>query len=540
MTAAVASYPGPYQERSSTPPSRCSYTPPSSVGRGSGALHFGGRPVATPLGLAALWEKEPIGKSAPAPSGPPLHRATHGASWGRGSTSPRRSPGPLMIRAEGSMEHTPRAGFQDSPRGPARRSATPSRLGFPDPKSPEREIRAERAVRQTSQSPRVPTLPGRNEDLIHQHVLYIMRKNPDVARSRKVQQVTEGVYLVDGHEVNIEWKHATEPGQRGCPMVVDGPMHQPLIDYLRYSEENKQYDLETVVCTTALHQVPKDKRMTFDDKHKQYSRLDAMKVAKEQACIREQAADYTLDGKQVPNELVRRYNKALRSKVRGSRKDDRVILAQEQEPAPHAGQPSPPVPAPVLAPPVPAPVLTQPKQPKPQAQPAQPAQPQAQSAKPKPQAQPPQAQPPQAQPQLQVREVRAEVKEAVKAEFSMVRQPSPAAMRMAAQAMAATPGRSSPPVPEPAPRPFPTAISRGISLNGVPSYVPGPVATAVGSWQPPVVTRSWSGCLTPREVAPTGFPQAQVLTAPLVVRQVSVGHAEATAPDSKLRDGGCA
>ncbi|CAJ1405117.1 unnamed protein product [Effrenium voratum] len=345
MTAAVASYPGPYQERSSTPPSRCSYTPPSSVGRGSGALHFGGRPVATPLGLAALWEKEPIGKSAPAPSGPPLHRATHGASWGRGSTSPRRSPGPLMIRAEGSMEHTPRAGFQDSPRGPARRSATPSRLGFPDPKSPEREIRAERAVRQTSQSPRVPTLPGRNEDLIHQHVLYIMRKNPDVARSRKVQQVTEGVYLVDGHEVNIEWKHATEPGQRGCPMVVDGPMHQPLIDYLRYSEENKQYDLETVVCTTALHQVPKDKRMTFDDKHKQYSRLDAMKVAKEQACIREQAADYTLDGKQVPNELVRRYNKALRSKVRGSRKDDRVILAQEQEPAPHAGQPSPPVPA---------------------------------------------------------------------------------------------------------------------------------------------------------------------------------------------------
>ena len=30
----------------------------------------------------------------------------------------------------------------------------------------------------------------------------------------------------------------------------------------------------------------------------------------EQASIREQAADYTLDGKQVPDELVRRYNQA--------------------------------------------------------------------------------------------------------------------------------------------------------------------------------------------------------------------------------------
>ena len=56
--------------------------------------------------------------------------------------------------------------------------------------------------------------------------------------------------------------------------------------------------------------------MTFDDKHKQYSRLEAMKVAKEQACIREQAADYTLDGKQVPEDLVHKYNQALRTKVR--------------------------------------------------------------------------------------------------------------------------------------------------------------------------------------------------------------------------------
>lgn len=40
-----------------------------------------------------------------------------------------------------------------------------------------------------------------------------------------------------------------------------------------------------------------------------------MRVAKEQASIREKAADYVRDGKQVPDELVRKYNKALRSKL---------------------------------------------------------------------------------------------------------------------------------------------------------------------------------------------------------------------------------
>ena len=35
-----------------------------------------------------------------------------------------------------------------------------------------------------------------------------------------------------------------------------------------------------------------------------------MTDTEDQASIREQAADYTLDGKQVPDELVRRYNQA--------------------------------------------------------------------------------------------------------------------------------------------------------------------------------------------------------------------------------------
>ncbi|CAE7330550.1 PHO91, partial [Symbiodinium pilosum] len=310
---------------------------------------------ATPVGaLARLWGDEPrreelVISSALAPGGPPRahgHSAASGAaqaSWNRRSLSPQRSPAappPLFIRAQDAAQgsETPRTHFQDSPspsRAQSRQqssrcirpSATPSRMGFPDPKSPPADYRPvrqgsmspARAARQTIVPPSKEVskeAPKEEEDLIHQHVLYILRKNPDVSKSRKVQQVTQGVYLVDGHEVNIEWRHSREPGKRGCPVVVDGPMRQPLIDYLRFSEENKEYDTETVACTTSLHQVPKDQRMTFDDKHKQYSRLEAMKVAKEQACIREQAADYLLDGKQVPDDLVRRYNKALRSKIR--------------------------------------------------------------------------------------------------------------------------------------------------------------------------------------------------------------------------------
>eukprot|EP00435_Cladocopium_sp_Y103_P022021 s1853_g5.t1 len=360
MTAAVA--PGLQEVRLGTPPSRRCPTPPSmkAFGVPDSGLVFGGRRVATPMGLSALWEnwkdpKELVSHSLPAPPGPPGPRTMQG-QWLRGSGSPKKS-GPLLIRAEAPpAAHTPRTRF-DSPsplRDPrpvstSRPSVTPSRLGFPDPKSPAPERAASPMVRHASPAPAapapapLPALPRRRdtavsgqvrhkEDLIHQHVLYVLRKNPDVARLRRVQQVTEGVYLIDGQEVNIEWRHSSEPGQRGWPIVVDGPMRQPLIDYLRDNEENKEFDLDTVVCTTALHQVPKNKRMTFDDKHKQYSRLEAMKVAKEQASIREQAADYTLDGKQVPDELVRRYNQALRTKVRSNRsKEDRVIIAQEKQ-----------------------------------------------------------------------------------------------------------------------------------------------------------------------------------------------------------------
>lgn len=88
--------------------------------------------------------------------------------------------------------------------------------------------------------------------------------------------------------------------------------------------------------------------MTFDDVHKNYTRLEAMKVAKEQASIREKAADYTREGRQVPEDLVKKYNKTLRQKLRSGRvnqapDDDtvRVLMRTDENRDPRANQETP-------------------------------------------------------------------------------------------------------------------------------------------------------------------------------------------------------
>ncbi|CAE8681794.1 unnamed protein product [Polarella glacialis] len=156
------------------------------------------------------------------------------------------------------------------------------------------------------------------QDLVHQHVLFILRSNPQFT-CRKVLQVCEGIYLVDGHEVNVEWQHSKRPGQRGQLVVVDGPMQQPFVDYLAMSEANVEYDTQPIARTSNLHHLAKERRITFDDKDKQYTRLEAMKVAKEQASLREKAADLVREGKQVPDDLVEKYNKLLSQKLRHPR-----------------------------------------------------------------------------------------------------------------------------------------------------------------------------------------------------------------------------
>jgi len=170
--------------------------------------------------------------------------------------------------------------------------------------------------RSVSHSPRLTTFRSDDEDALHQQVVHFLRHHPSVAAVHEVRRISEGAYDIDGHQVDVEWQHFPEAGRSGRLVVVDGPMRQPFEDYLAMSEANAEYDTHAIAFTSALHAVPKERRMTFDDGHQKYSRLEAMRVAKEQASIREKAADYTRDGQQVPEDLVKKYNRTIQQKLR--------------------------------------------------------------------------------------------------------------------------------------------------------------------------------------------------------------------------------
>lgn len=140
-------------------------------------------------------------------------------------------------------------------------------------------------------------------------------------------------------EVNIEWQYASEPGQQGFLVVVDGPLRQPFSDYMEDTEANAEYEGQDI-GTSSLHMIPKDRRISFNDTHKVYSRLEAMKVAKEQALVREKAAGFTKDGKDVPTDIIHRYKKSIQQKLGLPR---RPASPQRTPKAPASSRPTEPV-----------------------------------------------------------------------------------------------------------------------------------------------------------------------------------------------------
>lgn len=189
------------------------------------------------------------------------------------------------------------------------------------------------------------------EDLIDQHVAYFLRKNPEVKGRHKIERTRPNTYLLDNREVQIEWQYATEPGGQGFLVVVDGPLRQPFSDYMRDTEENATYDGLDIVQSN-LHGIRRDLRMSFNDSMKVYNRLEAMKVAKEQALFREKAAALTKEGIEVPqDELAEKYRKIIDMKLGHGR--TKGLRPRNEEPPP---SPEPPV----TQPPSPQPVAHQP------------------------------------------------------------------------------------------------------------------------------------------------------------------------------------
>lgn len=142
-----------------------------------------------------------------------------------------------------------------------------------------------------------PLYVSEQDDLLDQHVAWYLKHHESVYAINAVQRKMPGVYVINGREVRVEWQHGRGPGQKECLMVVDGPLRQPFAHYMLGSEEDCDYARECPVSTSALNTLPPEKRMSFPSEGKVNDRLEAMRIAKQQASAREKAAQQVMDGR---------------------------------------------------------------------------------------------------------------------------------------------------------------------------------------------------------------------------------------------------
>jgi len=152
------------------------------------------------------------------------------------------------------------------------------------------------------------------DDLLDQHVAYYFRHHPEVYKKHQITRKRPGIYELNGREITVEWQYGLKPGEQGFLVALDGPLRQPFADYMSQTEANAEY-VSQGLAVNALHAVPLPSRMTFDDTNKAYTRLEAMKVAKEQAIVREKAAEYSQMGMMPPQDLRAQYEKTLNRKL---------------------------------------------------------------------------------------------------------------------------------------------------------------------------------------------------------------------------------
>jgi len=131
------------------------------------------------------------------------------------------------------------------------------------------------------------------------HVAYYLKNHDDVWQNNKVVRKHPEIYEINGREVQLEWFYA-DPPEQGYLIVCDGPLRQPFKYYMEGTEEGAEYD-ETYGPQQSLHLIPREKRLSFGEQGQAQSRLEAMKLAKEQAQMRESAAHALRTGQDAPS-----------------------------------------------------------------------------------------------------------------------------------------------------------------------------------------------------------------------------------------------
>lgn len=138
------------------------------------------------------------------------------------------------------------------------------------------------------------------------------QQHPEILQRHKIMRVSRkrpGEYDIDNRRVRI-----TLDVDQDKLIVIDGPLQQPISDYFRKKQSSELFSSEGIKASN-LNMLPKDARVTFQDPGVGYSRLDAMKVAKEQARFREKAADLAKAGQAVPQDLIEKYEKSIDMKL---------------------------------------------------------------------------------------------------------------------------------------------------------------------------------------------------------------------------------
>jgi len=174
----------------------------------------------------------------------------------------------------------------------------------------------------TSPSPLKPGGPyhPRVEDPIDVDLANYFAENPQAySMNRGLARISPGHYLLFGREIILE-----RSADKGRLVVRDGPLTQNLADYLVNKDATAEYSGSIFQCKNALQTIPQNARMTFCDSGAGYSRIEAMKVAKEQACTREKAATMMKHGSFDHSDLQGRYQKTIDMKLGKNRTPDKT------------------------------------------------------------------------------------------------------------------------------------------------------------------------------------------------------------------------
>jgi hypothetical protein len=155
------------------------------------------------------------------------------------------------------------------------------------------------------------------DDLIHLHVQKHLNQHPE--QQGCIQRQAEGLYIIHGRTVKVGFC------AQQFLVVHDGPLRQPFSDYMAGKDSTAIYNKKGLK-KSALHNIPKEERISFGDEDNRFNRLDAMKIAKEQAKFREYAAHVRHQGQAVPSDIMEAYEKTIEKKL-GTRRLSKVEAA---------------------------------------------------------------------------------------------------------------------------------------------------------------------------------------------------------------------